>query len=154
MSLRQRLHDLAETVRSFPYHNAQDPFTRLNPTLDGRHAKAVIDRRAAAALDDENDQLQPPEQRRRLIEQRAMQARAIAAKREHDRQDTFAQLNPEFGVLPSAHNPDQHRFVQQRERALALGQRVAAVERSEQERGGPSAFHIPRPPAERQGAER
>jgi len=135
MSLRRRLHDLAETVRYFPYRNAQDTFTRLNPTLDGRHAKAVIDRRAAAALDDENDDLQPPEQRRRLIEHRAMQARAIAAKREHDRQETFARLNPEFGVLPDSHDPAQHRFAQRRERALALGQRVAAAEQSGRERG-------------------
>jgi hypothetical protein len=145
MSIRQRLHDLAETVRSFPYRNAQDPFTRLNPTLDGQHAKAVIDRRAAAALDDENDQLEPPKQRRRLIEHRARQARAIAGKREHDRQETFARLNPEFGVLPDSHDPEQHRFAQQRERALALGERVAAAEQSGRERGEPSdSFSVPR----------
>lgn len=147
MSLRQRLHDLAETVRYDPYRNAQDPFTRLNPNLDGQHAKAVIDRRAAAALDDENDDLEPPEQRRRVIEHRAMQAQAIAATREHQRQETFARLNPEFGVLPDAHDPEQHRFAQQRERALALGERVAA-EQSGQERGEPSdIFYFPRLPA-------
>jgi hypothetical protein len=155
MTVRQRLQNLAETVRSFPFRNAQDPFTRLNPTLNGRHAKAVIDRRAVAALDDENDDLQPAEQRRRLIEHRATQAQAIAAKREHDRQDVFARLNPDFGVLPDSHDPDQHRFAQQRERALALGQRVAAAEQPGRERGEPSAtLHIAHPPAERQGAER
>jgi hypothetical protein len=82
-------------------------------------------------------------------------ARQSAAQREHDRQDTFAQLNPDFGVLPDSRDPAQHRFAQQRERALALGERVAAAEQSGCERAGSSAtFHIARPPAERQGAER
>ncbi len=155
MSLRQRLHDLAETVRCYPYRNAQDPFSRLNPTLNGLHPNAQIDYRAAHALEDENDPYQPPTQRRRVVADRATQAQAIAAKREHDRQETFTRLNPDFGVLPDSHDPDQHRFAQQRERALALGQRVAAAEQPARERGEPSAtFHIARPPAERQGAER
>jgi hypothetical protein len=78
-----------------------------------------------------------------------------AAQLEHDRQDDFARLNPDFGVLPDSRDPAQHRFAQQRERALALGQRVAAAEQAEPERAEPSAFfHIARPPAERQGAER
>ena len=151
MTLRQRLHDLAETIRSYPYRNAQDTFFRFNPILNGLHANALIDRRAAHALEDENDVFEPPAQRRRVIEDRATQAQGIAAKREHDRQETFARLNPEFGVLPDAHDPDQHRFAQQRERALALGQRVAAAEQSERERGGSSAaFSIPRLPAREQ----
>src|SRR6266566_7154584 len=155
MSLRQRLHDLAETVRCYPYRNAQDPFSRLNPTLNRLHPNAQIDYRAAHALEDENDPYQPPTQRRRVVADRATQAQAIAAKREHDRQETFTRLNPDFGVLPDSHDPDQHRFAQQRERALALGQRVAAAEQPARERGEPSAtFQIARPPAERQGAER
>ncbi len=81
-------------------------------------------------------------------------ARESAVQREHDRQDTFARLNPDFGVLPDSHDPQQHRFAQQRERALALGQRVAAAEQPARERGEPSAIHVARPPAERQGAER
>jgi hypothetical protein len=82
-------------------------------------------------------------------------ARDPAAQREHDRQDDFARLNPDFGVLPDSRDPAQHRFAQQRERALALGQRVAAAEQAEPERDQPSAFFpIARPPAERQGAER
>ena len=79
MTLRQRLHDLAETIRSYPYRNAQDTFSRLNPTLNGLHANALIDRRAAHALEDENDVFEPPAQRRRVIEDRATQAQGIAA---------------------------------------------------------------------------
>jgi hypothetical protein len=63
---------------------------------------------------------------------------ALFARQEHDRQEAFAQLNPDFGVLPDARHPDQHRFAQQRERALALGERVAAAEQSARERGEPS----------------
>jgi hypothetical protein len=155
MTIRQRLHDLADAIRDYPYRNAQDTFSRLNPTLNGLHPNSLIDYRAAHALEDENDPYQPAAQRRRVIEDRAMQAQAIAAKREHDRQETFAQLNPDFGVLPDSHDPEQHRFAQQRERALALGQRVAAAEQPAHERGEPSArFDNARPPAERQGAER
>jgi hypothetical protein len=155
MRLRQRLRDLADTVRYYPYRNAQDTFSRLNPTLNGQHPNALIDYRAAHAMEDENDPYQPPAQRRRVIEDRAVQAQAIAAKREHDRQDTFTRLNPDLGVLPDSHDPQQHRFAQQRERALALGQRVAAAEQPARERGEPPAtVHIARPPAERQGAER
>jgi hypothetical protein len=85
----------------------------------------------------------------------AQHAAREAAQREHDRQDTFARLNPDFGVLPDARDPAQHRFAQQRERALALGQRVAAAELGERDRGEPPAFfQIARPAAERQGAER
>jgi hypothetical protein len=155
MTIRQRLHDLADAIRYYPDSNAQDTFSRLNPTLNGLHPNSLIDYRAAHALEDENDPYEPPAQRRRVIEDRAMQAQAIAAKREHDRQETFAQLNPDFGVLPDSRDPQQHRFAQQRERALALGQRVAAAERPARERGAPSALvRIARPPVERQGAER
>jgi hypothetical protein len=87
--------------------------------------------------------------------QAAQHAARDAAQREHHRQDTFARLNPDFGVLPDSRDPEQHRFAQQRERALALGQRVAAAELGERERGEPSAFfQITQAPAERQGAER
>ena len=155
MTIRQRLHDLTDAIRYYPYRNAQDTFSRLNPTINGLHPNSLIDYRAAHALEDENDHYEPLAQRRRVIEDRAMQAQAIASKREHDRQETFAQLNPDFGVLPDSHDPEQHRFAQQRERALALGQRVAAAEHSASERSEPSAsVPIARPPAERQRAER
>jgi len=155
MTIRQRLYGLADAIRYYPYRNAQDTFSRLNPTLNGLHRNALIDYRAAHALEDENNPHEPAAQRRRVIEDRAMQAQAIASKREHDRQETFARLNPDFGVLPDSRDPEQHRFAQQRERALALGQRVAAAEQPARERGEPSApLRITRPPAERQGAER
>src|SRR6266542_1204059 len=78
----------------------------------------------------------------------------LAEHQLHDRQAAFAQLNPEFGVLPDDRDPDQHRFAQQRERALALGERVAAAELSSRQRGEPSdIFSFPRlhttPPTER-----
>ncbi len=84
----------------------------------------------------------------------AEQAFQLAEQQHHDRQDAFAQLNPEFGVLPDDRDPDQHRFAQQRERALALGERVAAAELSGRQRGEPSdIFSFPRlhttPPTER-----
>ena len=93
------------------------------------------------------------------ITRRADEARRAtrdhAAQQEHDRQDDFARLNPDFGVLPDSRDPEQHRFAQQRERALALGPRVAAAEQAERECDEPSVFFpIARPPAERQGAER
>src|SRR6266498_1478498 len=114
MTIRQRLHDLADAIRYYPYRNAQDTFSRLNPTLNGLHRNALIDYRAAHALEDENNPHEPAAQRRR--------------------------------------DPEQHRFAQQRERALALGQRVAAAEQPARERGEPSApLRITRPPAERQG---
>jgi hypothetical protein len=109
--------------------------------------------RVAYALIEEN--LGTPAERAAAIADRATQAVAIATHQEHDRQDTFAQLNPEFGVLPDSRDPDQHRFAQQRERALALGQRVTAAEQSAPERREPPAtVHMPRRSAERQGAER
>jgi hypothetical protein len=76
------------------------------------------------------------------------QALHLAEQQEHDRQEAFAQLNPDFGVLPDSRDPGQHRFAQQRERALALGERVAAAELSGRERGEPSdIFYFPRLPA-------
>jgi hypothetical protein len=92
--------------------------------------------RAAYALIEEN--LGTGAERAAAIADRATRALAIATRREHQRQDTFARLNPDFGVLPDAHDPAQHRFAQQRERALALGERVATTEQSARARGGPS----------------
>jgi hypothetical protein len=37
--------------------------------------------------------------------------------------ERFADLNPDFGVLPDDRDPAQHQFVADRERALALGTR-------------------------------
>jgi hypothetical protein len=57
--------------------------------------------------------------------QQAEQAREAALE------DRFAELNLEFGVLPSRTDPDQQRFAQGRERALALGTRVHLAEARE-----------------------
>jgi hypothetical protein len=92
--------------------------------------------RVAYTLIEEN--LSTPAERAAAVADRATHALAIATRREHQRQDTFARLNPDFGVLPDAHDPAQHRFAQQRARALALGERVAAAEQSGGERGDPS----------------
>jgi hypothetical protein len=45
-------------------------------------------------------------------------------------EQTFARLNPDFGVLADSTDPAQHGFAQQRERGLALGVRatVAAMD--------------------------
>jgi hypothetical protein len=37
--------------------------------------------------------------------------------------ERFADLNPDFGVLPDDHDPAQHQFAADREQALALGTR-------------------------------
>jgi hypothetical protein len=57
--------------------------------------------------------------------QQAEQAREAALE------DRFAELNPEFAVLPSRTDPAQQRFAQGRERALALGTRVHLAEAGE-----------------------
>jgi hypothetical protein len=79
----------------------------------------------------------------------------LAAQQEHDRQEAFAQLNPDFGVLLDSRDPAQHQFAQQRERALTLGERVAAAELSEREHGEPSdVAYFPPAQAERATAQR
>jgi hypothetical protein len=90
----------------------------------------------------------PDPERDRTVRMDTLRERAQAAQHDHDRQAAFAQLNPDFGVLPDARHPQQHRFAQQRERALALGERVAAAEQSGPERGEPSDIvSFPRLPA-------
>jgi hypothetical protein len=65
------------------------------------------------------------------IARRAEAARQGSEAREAVLEERFAHLNPEFGVLPSRTNHDQHRFAQGRERALALGGRVHLAETRE-----------------------
>lgn len=98
------------------------PAPRPSPTRE-------LGERAAHALIEEN--LGTGAERAAAIADRATRARAIATGREHQRQDTFARLNPDFGVLPDAHDPDQHQFAHRRERALALGTRVHLAEARE-----------------------
>jgi hypothetical protein len=42
----------------------------------------------------------------------------------------FNELNPDFGVLPDGHDPQQHRFAANREQALLLGTRAAEALRA------------------------
>jgi hypothetical protein len=119
---------------------------------------------------DENDE--HPAQSRTDITRRADLARETGEAREARLEERFAALNPEFGVLPSRTDPDQHRFAHGRERVLALGSRVHLAEARENT-GSPelAAWQIreralragrlardqqpaERPPAERAGAER
>jgi hypothetical protein len=86
-------------------------------------------RRVFFDLVDENDG-HPAEVRGHLA-RRAEAARQAGEAREARLEERFAQLNPEFGVLPSRVDPAQHRFAQDRERALALGSRVHLAEARE-----------------------
>jgi hypothetical protein len=86
-------------------------------------------RRVFFDLLDENDE--HPAQSQTSIARRAELARQRGEAREARLEERFAGLNPEFGVLPSRTNPDQHRFAQGRERALALGSRVHLAEARE-----------------------
>jgi hypothetical protein len=47
-----------------------------------------------------------------------------------DPAERFADLNPDFGVLPDARDPQQHQFAADREQALALGTRIAEALRT------------------------
>jgi hypothetical protein len=69
--------------------------------------------------------------RQRGQARQAREAREAREVREAQLEARFAALNPEFGVLPSRTDPDQHRFAHGRERALALGARVHLAEARE-----------------------
>jgi len=86
-------------------------------------------RRVFFDLLDENDE--HPAQSQARIARRAEVARQGGEAREVRLEGRFAGLNPEFGVLPSRTDPQQHRFAQGRERALALGGRVHLAEARE-----------------------
>jgi hypothetical protein len=114
-------------------------FLRLNPDFADRHdpeasvreweAIRSLSRRVFFGLLDENEE--HPAQSRADITRRAELARQRGQAREARLEDRFAALNPEFGVLPSRTDPDQHRFAHSRERALALGSRVHLAEARE-----------------------
>jgi hypothetical protein len=86
-------------------------------------------RRVFFDLLDENDG--HPAQAHAHIARRAELAREGGEAREARLEERFAGLNPEFGVLPSRTDPQQHRFAHRRERALALGSRVHLAEARE-----------------------
>jgi hypothetical protein len=86
-------------------------------------------RRVFFDLLDENDE--HPAQAQARIARCAEVARQGGEAREARLEERFARLNPEFGVLPSRTDPQQHHFAQGRERALALGTRVHLAEARE-----------------------
>jgi hypothetical protein len=116
-------------------------FVRLNPEYDrqadqqglGQFRPKPLVRelgtQAALGLVDENHGT--PSQRAAEIGKRATLAQQQGEVREAQLEARFAALNPEFGVLPSRTDPQQHRFAQRRERALALGSRVHLAEARE-----------------------
>jgi hypothetical protein len=114
-------------------------FLRLNPDFAERRdpeasvreweAMRSLGRRVFFDQLDENDE--HPAQSRADIGRRAELARQRGEDHEARLEERFARLNPEFGVLPSRTDPDQHRFAQGRERALALGSRVHLAEARE-----------------------
>ena len=114
-------------------------FVALNPDFgEGRDPETSVrewevlrsqGRRVFFGLLDETDE--HPAQSQVRIARRAEVARQGGEAREARLEERFAGLNPEFGVLPSRTDPQQHRFAQGRERALALGSRVHLAEARE-----------------------
>jgi hypothetical protein len=114
-------------------------FLRLNPDFGERsdpeasvrewEAMRSLGRRVFFDQLDENDE--HPAQSRADITRRARLAQQQGEVREALLESRFADLNREFGVLPSRTDPDQHRFAYRRERALALGSRVHLAEARE-----------------------
>jgi hypothetical protein len=68
------------------------------------------------------DNTGPAWARRLLVVHRAIDALRRRASQRAEAE--FTTLNPDFGVLPDAHDPQQHRFAADREQALALGTRA------------------------------
>jgi hypothetical protein len=104
---------------------------RRDPEVSVRDWEAMrsLGRRVFFDLLDENEE--HPAHSRTEIARRAELARQQGEAREARLEERFARLNPEFGVLPSRTDPDQHRFAHRRERALALGSRVHLAEARE-----------------------
>ncbi len=123
MTSQQELHDFLALNPDFA--ERRDPGTSVREweVLRSQGRRVFFD------LLDENDE--HPAQSQASIARRAEVARQGGEAREARLEERFARLNPEFGVLPSRTNPDQHRFAQGRERALALGSRVHLAEARE-----------------------
>jgi hypothetical protein len=123
MTRQQDLHDFVALNPDFA--------ERRDPEVSVREWEAMrsLGRRVFFDQLDENDE--HPAQSRADITRRATLAQQRAESREVRLEERFARLNPEFGVLPSRTDPDQHRFAQGRERALALGSRVHLAEARE-----------------------
>jgi hypothetical protein len=74
------------------------------------------------------DNTGPAWMRRLLVVHRAVDALRRGASQHAE--VAFTALNPDFGVLPDARDPQQHRFAVDREQALALGTRAAETLRT------------------------
>src|SRR6266508_975000 len=110
----------------------QDParvFARLNPTVDidptdpaqrpwRERWEAELTEGAKVNLWRHDESHGPAEKRHGVIVVRARLAHL------GDPGERFAQLNPDFGVLPDDRDPQQHRFAADREQALMLGTRA------------------------------
>ena len=121
----------------------EESFDRLNPSFAADHAARADDPSGRRTLEDGlargwgvtlSEHLEntgPSQWRQQHVADRAFYAggRAVRAERQlvSDAEDTFARLNPDFGVLPDARDAGQHAFAQQREAALALGTRAAVA---------------------------
>ena len=123
MTSQQDLHDFLALNPDFAQR--RDPETSLREW----EAMRSLGRRVFLDLLDEIEE--HPAQSRAGIAHRAELARQQGEAREARLEERFARLNPEFGVLPSRTDPDQHRFAHGRERALALGSRVHLAEARE-----------------------
>jgi hypothetical protein len=115
---------------------ADAAFNQLNPEFDldvdshdpERHhaAQAWESYRSLGERADNHlriDNTGPAEMRRLLVVHRTVDALRRGARQHAE--EAFTELNPDFGVLPDASDPRQHRFAADREQALALGTRVA-----------------------------
>jgi len=120
-----------QELRDFLALNPDFGSERRDPEASVREWEAMrsLGRRVFFDQLDENEE--HPAQSRADITRRAELAEQQAEAREARLEERFARLNPEFGVLPSRTNRDQHRFAQGRERALALGSRVHLAEARE-----------------------
>jgi hypothetical protein len=118
-------------------HEAADAaFNQLNPEFDldidshdperHRAAQAWEAYRSLGGRADNHlriDNTGPAWMRRLLVVHRAVDALRRGARERAEA--AFTALNPDFGVLPDARDPQQQQFAADREQALALGIRVA-----------------------------
>jgi hypothetical protein len=125
MSARRQLRDFVRLNPEYARQADQHGLGQFRPKPLVRE----LGTQAALGLVDENHGT--PSQHAAEIGKRATLARQRGEAREAQLEARFAALNPEFGVLPSRTDPQQHRFAHGRERALALGSRVHLAEARE-----------------------
>ncbi len=125
MSTRRQLRDFVRLNPEYAPQVAREGLGQFHPKPLVRELGTT----AALALVDENHGT--PEERAAAITERARLAHQRGEVREALLEGWFTGLNPEFGVLPSRTDPDQHRFAHGRERGLALGSRVHLAEARE-----------------------